>query len=251
MIVTSIQENSPAAIAGVQLEDVIIAANDVDLRPTASPFLALQGINASNQGQEIPLRVIREGEIIELSVTPRENPPPGSGYLGAGVTTEFASPASGMIFLDGPAQVEYLPLAPGEAISYGFGQVNEIVLTILQLPGRIIRGEAQSEETRVVSIVEITRIGSQLLQRSIEQDRPIEILNYIALINIALGITNLLPIPPLDGGRILLVLIEIVRGRPLSPEREGTILLIGIAFLLSIGVFFIINDILNPLNLIP
>lgn len=251
MIVESIQEDSPADVAGVQLEDVIIGAGDVDLRPTANPFESLQIVNQANQGKEIALSVLRNGEPLELRVTPRLNPPEGTGYLGAGVTTEYTNPAAALTFLIGPDQIEYLPLAPGEAIQYGFAQVNEVISLILELPGRVLRGEAQSEETRVVSIVEITRIGSRLLQRSIQEDRPIEILNFIALINIALGITNLLPIPPLDGGRILLVVIEMVRGRPISPEREGTILLIGIAFLLSIGVYVIINDILNPLNLIP
>lgn len=250
IVVNSIQENSPAFIGGVQLNDIIVSAAGVDLRPTDNPFEALQGINQTNQGKEIDLQVLREGDLVELKVTPRLNPPPGTGYLGAGVTTEFVN-TSGLVFLTGPDQFEYVPLPPTEAIQYGVAQVNEVMSLILELPGRIIRGEAQAEETRVVSIVEITRIGSQLLQRSIEENRPTDILNYIALINIALGITNLLPIPPLDGGRILLVLIEMVRGRPISPEREGTILLIGIAFLLSIGVFFIINDIFNPTNLLP
>lgn len=250
IIVESLQENSPAFLGGVQLNDIIISAAGIDLRPTDNPFEALQAVNQTNQGKEITLQVLRNGDVVDLKVTPRLNPPAGTGYLGAGVTTEFVSP-SGLVFLLGPDQLAYVPLPPVEAIQYGFAQVNEVMSLILELPGRIIRGEAQAEETRVVSIVEITRIGSQLLQRSIEENRPTDILNYIALINIALGITNLLPIPPLDGGRILLVLIEMVRGRPISPEKEGTILLIGIAFLLSIGVFFIINDIFNPTNLLP
>lgn len=252
VIVSSIQANSPADAAGVELEDAIIGIGDIDLRPTVNPFTELQRVNRANEGKAISLRVLRAGEIVELQVTPRVNPGAGMGHLGAGVQTEFVSDEGGAIYGEGPIQVDYLPLPFGEAVTYGLTQIRDIISLIFELPARILRGEAQPEEGRVVSIVGITQLGSEFLQQSIEEDRPIVILNYIALISIALGITNLLPIPPLDGGRILFVLVEIVRGRPMSPQHEGTILLIGIAFLLSIGVYFIINDILNPLtNLLP
>jgi regulator of sigma E protease len=72
---------------------------------------------------------------------------------------------------------------------------------------------------------------------------------FVALISISLGITNLLPIPGLDGGRILFVLVEIIRGKPMSPEHEGIVHLIGIGLLLSLMVLLVINDIVNPLQL--
>jgi regulator of sigma E protease len=90
------------------------------------------------------------------------------------------------------------------------------------------------------------------LRESIQQERPVLILNYIAIISIALGLTNLLPLPALDGGRILFVLIEMVRGRPIPPEREGMVHLLGLVFLLSLTVVIIINDFINPISeLIP
>ena len=89
---------------------------------------------------------------------------------------------------------------------------------------------------------------SVFLQESIEQNRPVEILNYVAIISIALGFTNLLPLPALDGGRILFVLIEMVRGKPIPPEREGFVHLLGLAFLLSLTVVIVINDIVNPVT---
>jgi len=85
------------------------------------------------------------------------------------------------------------------------------------------------------------------LQQSILESQPVNFLNYIAIISILLGLTNLLPLPALDGGRIVFVLLEIVRGRPISPEREGMVHLIGLMFILSIGVLFMLNDIINPL----
>ena len=117
-----------------------------------------------------------------------------------------------------------------------------------EFPARLIRGATEPEERRLVSIVGVSQIGGRFLQDSVEDDRPTLILEYIALISIALGVTNLLPIPALDGGRILFVIVEIIRGRPISPERESIVHLAGLIFLLFIGVIFIVNDLFNPIT---
>ena len=96
----------------------------------------------------------------------------------------------------------------------------------------------------------MSQIGSQIIQQSIQQQTITPVLNFIAVISVALGFFNLLPIPALDGGRILFVIIEIIRGKPISPEREGLVHLIGLAILLSLSVFIILNDVINPINLL-
>jgi regulator of sigma E protease len=69
----------------------------------------------------------------------------------------------------------------------------------------------------------------------------------IAFINVALGLTNLLPIPALDGGRIMFVLVEAIRGRRIEPEREGMVHIIGMIFLLGLMALLIVQDIVNPI----
>jgi regulator of sigma E protease len=64
---------------------------------------------------------------------------------------------------------------------------------------------------------------------------------------VALGFTNLLPIPALDGGRIMFVLIEAIRGRRIEPEREGMVHLVGMLLLLGLIVLITIQDIVNPI----
>jgi len=66
------------------------------------------------------------------------------------------------------------------------------------------------------------------------------------VISLALGLTNLLPIPGLDGGRVLFVVIELLRGKPIPPEREGMVHMVGLLLLLGAMSIFIINDIVNP-----
>src|SRR5690606_16346692 len=127
-----------------------------------------------------------------------------------------------------------------------FSRIGFFVQTLVELPGQLAQGALSPEETRLMSPLAISQFGAVFLQQSIEQDQPVVILNYIAIISIALGITNLLPLPALDGGRILFVLLEIVRGRPISPEREGIVHLIGMAFLLSLMAIAFINDVFNP-----
>jgi len=92
-------------------------------------------------------------------------------------------------------------------------------------------------------------MSDQVIQQSLDVGQAYPILGFAAVISIALAITNLLPIPALDGGRILFVLIEILRGKPLDPEREGMVHLIGLVVLLGLSAILIVNDLLNPISL--
>jgi regulator of sigma E protease len=112
----------------------------------------------------------------------------------------------------------------------------------------VISGALKPEDARPVSIVGMSQIGGAVIQESIQQGRVAPILDFIATISVALGFFNLLPIPALDGGRIVFVVIEIVRGRPIAPEREGLVHLIGLALLLSLSVLIILNDVINPIT---
>ena len=63
------------------------------------------------------------------------------------------------------------------------------------------------------------------------------------LLSVNLGILNLLPIPALDGGRLVFLLFEVVRGKPVPPEKEGMVHLAGMAVLMLLMVFVLFNDI--------
>lgn len=71
--------------------------------------------------------------------------------------------------------------------------------------------------------------------------------NIAVMISANLGVMNLLPIPALDGGRILFYLIEILRGKPMDPDKEGKIHMIGLALLLTLMVLILMNDVKNIL----
>lgn len=71
----------------------------------------------------------------------------------------------------------------------------------------------------------------------------INVMNWTAIISINLGIINLLPLPALDGGRILFIAIELVRGKPIDPKKEGFVHLVGFVLLMILMLFIIYNDI--------
>ena len=76
----------------------------------------------------------------------------------------------------------------------------------------------------------------------------INILLIVAMLTVNLGIFNLLPLPALDGGRLFFMLIELVRGKPVPPEKEGIVHTIGLMLLLALAVVVCFNDILRILG---
>ncbi|NJL54704.1 RIP metalloprotease RseP [bacterium] len=246
--VLTVVEDTPAADAGLQPGDLIAGINGDSIVNDADPILRLQEASREFAGEEITLTISRDGETLILALTPSEEPPRGVGRIGIGIDEVFGNADTELVYRAGAPQVELVPQPPGEAIAYGINRTLEIFQLIGEFPSRLLQGDTQPGETRIISVVGVTQLGGEFLQDSIEENEPVLILQYIALISIALGITNLLPIPALDGGRILFVLVEIVRGRPIPPEREGVVHLVGLIFLLSIAVIFIINDLINPLT---
>ena len=79
--------------------------------------------------------------------------------------------------------------------------------------------------------------------QSVVKTGLIGIVNWLAVVSINLGIVNLLPIPGLDGGKLLLNIVEGIRRKPLSEEKEGIITLIGVGLLLVLMVLVTWNDI--------
>lgn len=246
VLITAISPDSPADRQGLLPGDLIIAMNG----SAFADYTDLPTRTGEQLGQEVTLTILRDGEVLDIEVTPRVNPPEGEGAIGIGIMPAYATHSA--VFGEGGIQRSLETVSPGEAVSYSLGQIRFYVETLVTLPANLINGVISPEEARPLSPLAIVQAGGVFLQESIEQNEPAVILNYIAIISIALGITNLLPIPALDGGRILFVLFEIVRGRPVSPEREGLVHLIGMALLLSLLLLAFVNDILNPItNLLP
>ncbi|MCU0511264.1 MAG: RIP metalloprotease RseP [Anaerolineae bacterium] len=245
LFVTTIASGSPADEAGVVPGDIIIGVNRERLPGDSDPVRVLQEAGAAAAGRTILLTVVRGNETLEIELSPRVNPPPGEGRIGLAISAQFAT-SDGIRYVNSAPQEKLIPLPAGEAIQYGFQRTGEILQLIITLPGQLISGAISPEEARPVSVVGISQIGGNFLQESIRQGSPVLILNFVAMVSIFLGFTNLLPLPALDGGRVLFALVELVRGRPVAPALESRVHWFGFLILLLLGLIVIVYDIVNP-----
>jgi regulator of sigma E protease len=230
--VSYVNPSSPALEAGLQPGDAILAINNEKI------FNANVLVEAiyERAGQPVELLISRNGERQAITVTPRlpeEYDPATDGPLGIGL----AMTSSG----------ERVSRNPIEAAAGSVQFMWEYISLYASLPTMLMNGDITPSEARPVSIVGISQIAGQAAESSASSGNLFPILSMTAFISVALGLTNLLPIPALDGGRILFVLIEAVRGRRIEPEREGMVHVIGMLVLLGLMALLIVQDIINPI----
>ncbi len=245
--ITGISPDSPASQAGIQPGDQVLGFNGKTVMDVEDFRAKIQ----ANLGKEVTITINRNGSELDISLTPRANPPQNQGAVGVIVGSTLSSTALGLDFVT-LKQIDYVPQSLGTAVEYGYQSVGDVITSVVELPTRLLNGSITPEEARPVSVLGISQIGAVFIEQSISQKRITPILLLIATISVSLGFFNLLPIPALDGGRILFVVIEIIRGKPISPEREGLVHLIGLALLLSLSVLVLLNDVINPVtNVLP
>src|SRR2546421_812986 len=223
---------SPAATAGIQPGDTVVAANNqpvkffVDLQSIVTT--KLQADNNQHATVPVALQIRRSGatELVSTTVNVREHPPAGQGPMGI--------EASGKVVFDS------IPLwqAPIRGVQYTF----EITGAFLQAIGQMITGALPFQVTGPVGIVRITGDVAQ----TVPSEGWWPLLSLTAVLSLNLAIINILPFPALDGGRVVLVLVEVLRGgRRLKPEVEGIINLIGMAILLTLMLVITFFDVLH------
>jgi regulator of sigma E protease len=226
--ITAVAQDSPALAAGLKPGDVILSANGEALTFSSRRITEIAHQNA---GQPVRLTVERAGQTLTLSVVPRASPPAGQGPIG--------------ISLEADSKLVAEPLP--QAVLSGLGDVGAGVREIVMLPVRLAESQVQLSDVRPISIVGMAQINNVVVQNAVEVQSFYPILMFTGMITVALALTNLLPLPALDGGRILFVLIEAVRGRRIDPIREGYVHIAGMLVLLTLMVALVINDIYNPI----
>lgn len=247
--ITGVQEESPAFQAGIKAGDLVSHVNGVQIPASGDPVSVLQKASEKFEGKELPLTLLREHEngqveIVNANIVPRVAPPEGVGRMGVLIRSQFGI-ADGTRFADAGYKQELIPQDIPSAIKHSLNTTANTFKLIASIPGRLLDGSLSGKDARPISIIGISKIGGEFIQRSLTEG-PGLLLNFTALISIFLGVSNLLPLPALDGGRIVFVLIEMVRGKPVDPEIEGRIHQIGIMVLLALGVLVMIYDVINP-----
>ncbi|MBK8800185.1 MAG: RIP metalloprotease RseP [Anaerolineales bacterium] len=220
--VTGIAEESPAYLAGLLPGDIVYAVDGVNVTLDEP----LNVLVSERRGQELMLTVVRDGAWLQIPVTPRVDPPPGQGALGVQIGS-----------VNRMAGMKLLP-----ALWNGVTNTGAYAGIVLQLPVLLLQGQLSAEEAQISGPVGIAQMVGGAMSASIDTGFWFPILRLSAVLSAALAITNLLPLPALDGGRLLFILIEAVRGRRVSPEREGMIHVIGFVFLLGLMLIITVRD---------
>jgi regulator of sigma E protease len=216
--IVDVRKESPAASMGLQPGDTIVAINSQKIESLE----AVSDIITANKGKEIAISVDRFGKPLTLSGTPRVESPQGEGALG--------------ISFSETAVISY-PWY--EAFYHGAEAVYAITVAILDAFGKMIASlfgapKVPVDVTGPVGIVYMTKQMSDL--------GIAYLLQFAALLSINLGIINILPIPALDGGRILFVLIAKLKGSPVSQKIEGMIHQVGFILLLLLMLLVTVRD---------
>ncbi len=217
VLIEQVVKNSPAEKAGLLPGDLIISVNGtpIDGQPT------LQRLIGENLDLSITLVYQRGEQQGAVTLIPRKNPPNGEGAMG--------------IVMTNPR----MPISFGDAFGQGIRATYENVRGILVLPVRLLKGDASPEEGRLVGYRGMFEIYQQIFNP----------LWFFMAISISLGVINLLPIPALDGGRILLTMPEILFRRRIPPAYENIIHLVGFALLLILLIYINVQDFINPIQL--
>ena len=223
-ILASVSPGSPAARAGLQAGDRIRMAG-------GQPVVSWQDfvrIVRAHPNQPLALQVQRGGSTLALVTTPDAQPnPDGSaaagpiGYIGVGPEMPVVHRRFGV----------------GEAIVEGVRETGNKTGFIIGALGRLVSGK---ESARAVgSVLTIGKVSGDAARLGLEA-----FLGFMALFSINLAVLNLLPIPILDGGHLLFLAVETVRGRPLSVEQRVRLSHVGMIVIVGIMLWGMTNDVL-------
>ncbi len=221
-VLTGVMDGYPAQEAGMQAGDRIVKLNDENITfyRDVSLYLAL------HQGESLDVVYERDGNKYEALIVPEYNEEYGSYMMGI----EVAGGRTKVGFLD---TVKYSIYEVGYWIRYTFLSL-EMMVT-----GKVGVQDVSGPVGMVSSM-------SDMVQQSSEDGAFyifINLANICILLSANLGVLNLLPLPALDGGRLLFCLIEVVRGKPMKQEYEALVHGVGLLLLLGLSVIIMFKDI--------
>ena len=131
-----------------------------------------------------------------------------------------------------------------DTVKYSGIEIKYLIKTTYQSLGRLLTGKTGMKDmSGVVGIVDF--IGDAVDASPSMMDRLLNLLNIAIFLSANLGVINLLPIPALDGGRLVFLFIELFRGKPADQKLEGLVHLVGIVLLMALMIFVTYNDIIK------
>lgn len=210
--IIAIYPNTPAEKSGIEVNDVILKINGKDVNGNA---YKVREYIQENTNETCIITVERKGNIYEYTITPKIT----STYL-LGVKFKMAENSF------------------ANNVYYGFWDTVDFSRSIVDNLKMMLTGKVNADQFMgpigISGIVAETKAFSDFIY-------------ILALISLSLGVTNLLPFPPLDGGKVVIYIIEAIRRKPMKEKVEATIQMIGFAVLIGLSIYVSYNDILRIL----
>jgi regulator of sigma E protease len=227
-LVDDVQTGSPAATAGFQPGDLVVAIDGTAI----DNFADMQRIVSDSAGENLQITVLRKGQRVVLKATPtlHEEKDIFGNVQRIGLLGIRRSPA--------PGDVKYQPVAPPQAVWMGVQETWFVVDKTLTYIGRVIMGRAAANQ--LGGPIRIAQMSGQVASVSFAA-----LVHLAGVLSVSIGLLNLFPIPLLDGGHLMFYGIEALRGRPLSERAQELGFRIGFAIVIMLMIFATFNDIVH------
>lgn len=222
-VVSSLTEGYPAMEAGLMEGDVITRIDGERIYLQGEVTIA----SAMNQGEPMEITYQRGGETYKTVILPKFSEEDNRYYIG---------------FTIG----EVIECKGFNLIKYSVLEVRYWLKATVKSLVMLVQGKLSANDLSGPVGIAVT------IDETIDEVKPygissvvLTMINFAVLLSVNLGVMNLLPLPALDGGRLLFMLIEVVRGKPVPPDKEGIVHFIGFVALMILMVFVLYNDIVR------
>lgn len=224
-IIESVEPNMPAATADFMVGDKIIAIDDNIIKDHADIIKYTK-----NKEKSYTFTINRDGQLSEHLLRPAK-------------LNNTEEPRFGFY-----VKMQHLNLVSN--ISEGFYQTFQVIKQVWQGFMQMITGKVTMDQ--VAGIIGVVDISAKQWDTGIQSGGlPLAMMNMLfiaAILSANLGVINLLPLPALDGGRLVFIVIEMLRGKPLNAERESMVHYVGFVLLMLLTVVILYNDIMRVLT---
>ncbi|MCI8528321.1 MAG: RIP metalloprotease RseP [Lachnospiraceae bacterium] len=224
-IATQVSEGGGAEAAGLQDGDRIVSINGEKLGLYQEISLYMQ---ASYRGGDLEVVYERDGVRHKTMLTPQYDESSG-------------------IYLLGVMNADYVSPKGFETLKYAWYEMRYSVKATYKSLGMMFQGRVSREDVAGPVGIAVNVVGKTYDEAKNYgwQSVLLSMLNITLMLSVNLGILNLLPIPALDGGRLVFLLLEILRGKPVPPEKEGMVHFVGLMFFMVLMVVVFFNDLAN------
>lgn len=216
--IAEVEKDYPAYSGGIRPGDKIININDQNIKE----YSQIETIITENESKDLEITIERDEETKTITITPKYDENLNRYRIGI-------RPASEKSLVD--------------SIINSIKEIFYLTKSIMTLLGQLVTGRINAGSLELVGPIGVVAIVNQTAKNGI-----LPVILLAAQISLNLGIFNLLPIPALDGSRLLFLAFEGIRGKPVNPEKEGLFHFVGFVLLMILAVFIGYKDIIRFKN---